>query len=152
MRGWAKKGQRCLGHRPGHWNTYTILSYLKYDGSTDGIIFSGGTDKNTFKNFMEKVLLPVVKSGDIIIMDNLNVHKNSFDKIKFNQKDVEIKYLPRYSPEYNPIEMMWSKIKTEIRKKEPRDFLSIWRETSVAKLKITQEDVHGWYKESGYCH
>lgn len=131
---------------------YTILSYLKYDGSTDGIIFSGGTDKNTFKNFMEKVLLPVVKSGDIIIMDNLNVHKNSFDKIKFNQKDVEIKYLPRYSPEYNPIEMMWSKIKTEIRKKEPRDFLSIWRETSVAKLKITQEDVHGWYKESGYCH
>lgn len=101
---------------------------------------------------MEKVLLPVVKSGDIIIMNNLNVHKDSFDKIKFNQKYVEIKYLPRYSPEYNPIEMVWSKIKTEIRKKEPRDFLSFWRETSVAKLKITQEDAHGWYKESGYCH
>lgn len=152
MRGWSKKGQRCIGYRPGHWQTYTMLSYLKYDGSTDGIIYSGGTDKATFKDFMEEVLLPVVKSGDIIIMDNLNVHKNSFEKSLFIQKGVEIRYLPRYSPEYNPIEMMWSKIKSRVRKKEPRDFLSLWRETSVAKFEITLEDAHGWYKKSGYCH
>lgn len=129
-----------------------MLSYLKYNGETDGLIFSGGTDKATFKNFMEEILLPAAKAGDIVIMDNLKVHKNSFDKMLFEKKGVEIKYLPRYSPEYNPIEMMWSKVKTYTRKKEPWDFFSLWRETSIAKLDITPEDAHGWYKHSGYCH
>lgn len=99
-----------------------MLSYLKYNGETDGLIFSGGTDKATFKNFMEEILLPTAKAGDIVIMDNLKVHKNSFDKMLFEKKGVEIKYLPRYSPEYNPIEMMWSKVKTYTRKKNPGIF------------------------------
>ena len=68
---------------------------------------------------MEEVLLPALTKGDIIIMDNLNVHKNSFDESLFMQKGVTIKYIPRYSPEYNPIEMMWSKVKAHVRKKEP---------------------------------
>lgn len=101
---------------------------------------------------MENVLLSVVSAGDIIIMDNLNVHKNSFDKDLFTNKGVEIRYLPRYSPEYNPIEMMWSKIKTIIRKNEPRDFLSIWRVMSMAHMEVKQEDAQGWYKKSGYSH
>ena len=129
-----------------------MLSYLKYDGTTDGLIYSGGTDRKTFKNFMEDVLLPAVTTGDIIIMDNLNVHKKSFDENLFMQKGVTIKYIPRYSPEYNPIEMMWSKVKAYVHKKEPRYFLSVWRETSIAKLNVTPEDAPGWYKEAGYCH
>ena len=141
-----------MGRKPGRWQTYIMLSYLEYDGSTDGMIFSGGTDKEIFKNFMDEVLLPIVKAGDIIILDNLNVHKNSFNESLFTQKGVIIKYIPRYSPEYNPIEMMWSKVKAHVRKKEPRDFPSVWRETSIAQLNVTAQDAHGWYKEAGYCH
>lgn len=101
---------------------------------------------------MEEILLPKLSAGDIVIMDNLNVHKNSFDKSLFSKRGIEIKYLPRYSPEYNPIEMMWSKIKSIIRKMEPRDFISVWRETSIAHLDITPADARSWYKAAGYCH
>lgn len=152
LRGWSKKGTRCQGKRPGHWKTYTMLSYLTFNGKSEGLTFEGAVNKEIFSKFMEKVLLPNVKQGDIIIMDNLNVHKHGFNKELFIKKGVEIRYIPRYSPEFNPIEMMWSKIKNVIRKKEPREELGIWREVSIAHLDVSEQDAHGWYKESGYCH
>lgn len=152
LRGWSEKGKRCKGVRPGKWKTYTMVNYLKYTGETYGMVYSGGTTKDIFKEFMEEILLPVVSKGDIIILDNLNVHKNSFDESKFTDKGVQIKPIPRYSPEFNPIEMMWSKHKNFIRKQEPRDELDIWREASEANFKVTAEDAHGWYNHCGYCH
>lgn len=152
MRGWSEKGKRCEGMAPGRWKTYTLLSYLKFDGQTDGVIFPGAVNTAIFREFMEKVLLPATHKGDVVIMDNLNVHKKSFDKKLFEKKGVEIRYTPRYSPEFNPIEMMWSKIKSDLRKAEPRDFFALWRESSCSQLDVTAENAHGWYKESGYCH
>ena len=73
-------------------------------------------------------------------------------KVFFTQKGVAIKYIPSNSPEYNPREMMWSKVKAHARKKWPRDFLSLWREISIAQLNVTPEDAQEWYKEAGYCH
>ena len=87
-----------------------MLSFLKYDGSTDGLFVDGTVDKPTFREFMEDILLPQIKEGEIVIMDNARIHKNSFDEKKFKAKGVEIKYLPPYSPDLNPIEKMWSKI------------------------------------------
>lgn len=152
LRGWGEKGKRIEGAAPGSWQTYTVLSYLTYDGKTDGLIFKGGVDKHTFKKFMEEILLPNTRRGDVVIMDNLRVHKKSFNQKLFENKGVEIRYIPRYSPEYNPIEMMWSKIKTILRKNKPRDFLSIWRVMSMAHMEVKQEDAQGWYKEAGYSH
>lgn len=152
LRGWSAKGTRCKGTAPGRWKTYSILSYLTHDGKTDSLIFPGGVDKTIFREFMEKVLLPATKEGDVVIMDNLNVHKNSFSKELFKRRGVEIKYTPRYSPEYNPIEMMWSKMKADLRKVEPRDFYDIWRETSCSLLDVGPEMARNWYKASGYCH
>ena len=129
-----------------------MLSYLKYSGKTDCLLFPGAVDKNIFRKFMETIVLPAAETGDIVILDNLNVHKNSFNKKLFDKKGVEIRYTPRYSPEYNPIEMMWSQIKSDLRKAEPRDFYDIWREVSCSHLDVTPENARGWYKASGYCH
>lgn len=115
------------------------------------MIFEGAVDKELFKEFMEDMLLPTLSSGDVVVMDNLNVHKNSFDKRLFENKGIEVRHTPRYSPEYNPIEMMWSTIKSDLRKAEPRDEIGIWREASLSHLRITSEMAHNWYKESGYC-
>lgn len=152
LRGWSKKGKRCVGAAPGHWTSYTVLSYLTYEGKNDSLIFPGAVNKEIFQQFMEEVLLPVTRKGDIVIMDNLNVHKNSYDRKLFEAKGVEIKYIPRYSPEYNPIEMMWSTMKSDLRKVEPRDFYDIWRETSRSLLDVTHEMAENWYRECGYCH
>lgn len=152
LRGWGERGKRIRGMAPGHWQTYTVLSYLTYDGKTDSLFFQGDVTKIIFREFMEEILLPATKEGDIIILDNLRVHKNSFNKKLFEDKGIIIKYIPRYSPEYNPIEMMWSVMKSDIRKKEPREFYDIWRETSLSLLNITPEMTRNWYRVSGYSH
>ena len=150
LRGWAKK--RCFGSKPGSWKTVSMLSFLKYDGSTDGLFVDGAVDKPTFREFMEDILLPQIKEGEIVIMDNARIHKNSFDEKKFKAKGVEIKYLPPYSPDLNPIEKMWSKIKSASRKFKPRNFNEIWRFGSEAHLDVTANDARGWYLSCGYSH
>ena len=129
-----------------------MLSFLRYDGKNDGLYVDGAVDKATFREFMEDILLPQTKSGDIIIMDNARIHKNSFDEKKFRAKGVAIKYLPPYSPDLNPIEKMWSKIKSILRKFKPRNFNEIWRFGSEAHMAVTAEDAHGWYSSCGYSH
>lgn len=101
---------------------------------------------------MEEVVLPACSSGDIIIMDNAKIHKGSFNIEKFKKKGVEIKYLPPYSPDLNPIEKMWSKIKSILRKFKPRNFFEMWRRVSEAHLDVTAEDAKGWYRACGYSH
>lgn len=152
LRGWSARGKRCVDVAPGSWKTYTMLSYLNYEGKTDGLIFPGAVNKEIFREFMEEILLPATKAGDIVILDNLNVHKNSYNKRLFELKGVKIKYIPRYSPEFNPIEMLWSKVKSDLRKAKPRDFYDIWRESSCSKLDVTPENAHRWYMACGYCH
>lgn len=150
MRGWAKG--RCFGNRPGSWKTITMLSFLKYDGSTDGLVIDGACDKETFREFMEEVLLPQCQPGDVVILDNARIHKKSFDTALFENNGVEIKYLPPYSPDLNPIEKMWSKVKSIMRQFQPRDFNEILRRSSEAHLDVTAKDALGWYEACGYFH
>lgn len=148
--GWAKKGERCFGHAPCTWQRYTMLSSLRLDGSTESILIDKGLTKEEFRYFIYDILKPELKKGDIIILDNCRSHKIDFQKLE--RKGVKVKFLPRYSPDYNPIEMMWSKIKNHLRKTQPRDDLSLWREFSIAHLDVTAENARGWFKGCGYFH
>lgn len=150
LRGWARG--RCFGSCPGSWKTTTMLSFLKFDGSTDGLLIDGTADKETFREFMEEILLPKTSYGDIVIMDNARIHKKSFNVELFEKKGVKIKYLPPYSPDLNPIEKMWSKIKSILRLFQPRNFNEIWRRESEAHLDVTANDALGWYESCGYFH
>lgn len=101
---------------------------------------------------MEQDLLPTLKRGDIVIMDNLSVHQNSFDLRKFKRRGIEVKYLPRYSPDLNPIENMWGKAKAIIRKIEPRTEDEIWQAINEALWAVTKSNIAGWFRGCGYLH
>lgn len=148
--GWSMRGERCYGYAPVSWERYTMLSSIRLDGSTESIIFEKGLDKATFEYFVNDILCKALQPGDILIMDNLRAHKIDFHPLK--KKKIGVKFLPRYSPDLNPIELMWSQIKAKLRKTQPRDFNSLWYEYSVAHLDVTAKDAQGWFKGCGYFH
>lgn len=127
-----------------------MISFIKLDGSNDNLLVDGAVNGQVFRKFMEEIVLPQTKAGDIVIMDNARIHKGSYSLKKFEEKGVQIKYLPPYSPDLNPIEKMWSKIKSILRKLKPRNYLEMWRRVSEAHLDITGEDALGWYESCGY--
>lgn len=150
--GWSPKGERCKGKAPGHWKSYTILSAINKESVIDSIVIDGALNKPTFKYYMEDILLPGLKRGMIVVMDNLSVHKNSFDIRKFKRRGILIKYLPVYSPDLNPIENMWSKVKSIIRKIEPRNFDECWHAMNEALWQITPSNLAGWFRKCGYVN
>lgn len=117
-----------------------------------GTTIDSAFDKASFKEYMEVDLLPTLKRGDIVVMDNLNVHKKSFNMRRFKQRGIEVRYLPRYSPDLNPIENMWAKMKAIIRKIEPRNGDELWQATNEALWSVSPSNLAGWFKGCGYLH
>lgn len=150
--GWSQKGERCFGCTPGAWKSYSILSAISSNKVIESVLIDGSLNKPTFKYFMEDLLLPQLDRNTIIIMDNLSVHKNSFDLYKFDGKSIKIKYLPPYSPDLNPIENMWSKVKSIIKKMNPRNFDAIWDAMNEALWCVTQSNLIGWFRGCGDTH
>lgn len=116
------------------------------------VIFKGCVNQELFKDFIENQLLPTLKKGDIVVMDNHRAHKMNFDNRKLAKFGVSIAYLPPFSPDLNPIENMWSKIKGYLRFAQARTDLDLWREVSIAHLDVTPENAQGWFRGCGYFH
>lgn len=148
--GWSQRNTRCYDSRPGSYKLSTIISAIRLNGVLSSTCLEGSLDKVNFKYYMEVILLPCLNSGDIVIMDNLSVHKNSFDIDKFRKNEISIKYLPQYSPEFNPIENMWSKFKGIVRSLMPRNFEQICNAMDYALDKITPTNIAGWFRGCGY--
>ena len=128
----------------------TILSSMRLDGSVAYTTYSGGTTGARFIEYLKETLIPTLKPWDIVIMDNLRVHHIEEVRTLLSRAGVMLMYLPAYSPDLNPIEMMWSKVKAILRKVKERT-----QETLVAAIKeamkeITPEDCQGWFRKSGY--
>jgi len=107
---------RCYDSAPNRrWKTITMLSSIHLDGTTKCVVFEGVVDRKMFNEYIKKGLVPSLQPSDIVIMDNLSAHKsqNAYDKIKNKQADFQ--FLPAYSPDFNPIEKMWSKVKQVLR-------------------------------------
>ena len=98
---------------------------------------------------MDEMLLPTLHPGDIVIMDNLSVHKN-FDASKFTDQGVTIKYLPAYSPDLNPIEQMWSKVKNKLREYQAADPEALFNAIRESFRYITDANAQGWFEGCGY--
>ena len=108
------------------------------------------TDGDIFKTFIEKVLCPALNEGDIVIMDNVNFHKIAGIEDLIKSRGAELIYLPPYSPDFSPIENMWSKIKSVIRKCAPRTPKKFCSAMKKAFAEITKTDLEGWFKHCGY--
>lgn len=149
--GRALRGSRCNDHAPdGRWERTTILSALKYNGETCDIIFEGALDGAMFNGYVKKFLAPFLKPGDMVIMDNLNVHKSLAACKIISDIGATCIFLPQYSPDLNPIEKMWSKVKQILRGIKARTREELENAIKIALESITPQDAMGWFKSCGY--
>ena len=151
--GRAKSGQRVVDNVPvGHWCTTTMISSVRLDGSTACMVVDGATNKEVFQAYVQHILLPTLKPGDIVILDNLSAHKNQETRDLIESVGAELWFLPPYSPDLNPIEKMWSKIKAILRTLKARTEKALINAIAKALEAVTTSDAKGWFKSCGYTN
>ena len=145
-------GERLHESVPGGcWDTTTIISSIRFDGSVAAMTVDGATDAEVFKIYISKILCPTLCSNDIVIMDNLSSHKVSGVRELIEETGAALLYLPPYSPDFNPIEKMWSKIKASLRKTKAHSPKALEQAISNAFYSITDSDAKGWFSSCGYA-
>lgn len=151
LRGRAPRGQRVHDSAPaGHWCTTTMISSIRIDGSTACMTVDGATDTDVFEAFVGSVLAPTLKPGDVVVMDNLSPHKAPETIRRIEQTGAQVRFLPAYSPDLNPIEKMWSKVKEFLRSAKARTEEALWAAIAAALKAITPRDARNWFASCGY--
>jgi transposase len=151
LRGRSPKGERLVCHAPhGHWRTTTMISSVRLDGTTACMTIEGATNTEVFHAYVREVLVPSLRPGDIVVMDNLGAHKNERTIALIEQVGAEVRFLPAYSPDLNPIEMMWSKVKALLRKAQARTHSDLLHAIASALNAVTPQDALGWFAACGY--
>lgn len=134
----------------GHWRTTTMISSVRLDGTTACMTIEGATDTAVFQAYVRAILVPTLRPGDIVIMDNLSPHKNERTVQLIAQAGASVRFLPAYSPDLNPIEMMWSKIKAALRTAEARNADQLQSAIAHALQRVTPSDAAHWFAACGY--
>ena len=151
LRGRAPRGQRVHARTPqGHWQTTTMISSIRLDGSTACMALEGATDTESFRAYVQAVLVPRLRPGDLVVMDNLSPHKSDPTLALITQAGAQVLFLPAYSPDLNPIEMMWSKVKNLLRGAEARTQAQLIVAIGQALAKVTPRDALNWFVHCGY--
>lgn len=127
-----------------------MISSIRLDGSTACLALEGTTDTEAFRVYVAQVLVPTLRPGDIVIMDNLSPHKSDQTLELIAQAGAAILFLPAYSPDLNPIELMWSKIKSILRSMEARTVADLITAIGRALARITPKDAVNWFAHCGY--
>lgn len=151
LRGWAPRGERCRAPVPhGHWKTTTFTAGLRLDGLVAPWLLDGPMDGEAFLVYVQRVLAPELRPGDVVIMDNLPAHKVSGVRDAIEAAGATLLYLPPYSPDLNPIEMAFSKLKTLLRKAAARTIDDLW--TAVADIldAFTPDECINYFAAAGY--
>lgn len=149
--GRGEKGERVIESVPKNYGeNVSMLASLSFSGIEAPMTINGAVDAIVFKVYVEKVLCPTLKAGDIVIMDNLSVHKVKGIRELIEAVGAKLIYLPPYSPDLNPIEKGWSKIKTYLRKAKARTRVELEQALKEALLLITEKDALSWFKSCGY--
>jgi len=144
-------GQRLRDAAPhGHWSTTSLLSSIRLDGSTVAMTLEGATDRDAFESYVDHVLIKTLRRGDIVVMDNLQPHKSARAAEWIASQGAELWFLPPYSPDLNPIELMWSKVKAHLRKAKARTQTALDQAVATALKSITAQDAQGWFRHCGY--
>jgi transposase len=145
------KGERAYGKAPRNWGkSTTMVAALSLSGIVAGMTLPGSMDGEMFLLFVEKWLLRELCPGQVVIMDNLNSHKVDGIQSGIQSVGAELIYLPPYSPDYNPVEPFWAKIKEFLRSSEARIQETLEDAIVRAYAKVTLQDIQGWYRNIGY--
>ncbi|MEO0054921.1 MAG: hypothetical protein RLZZ50_868 [Verrucomicrobiota bacterium] len=127
-----------------------MISSVRLDGTTACMTIEGATNTEVFYAYVREVLAPSLRRGDIVILDNLGAHKNERTLALIEQAGAEVRFLPAYSPDLNPIEMMWSKVKALLRKAQARNHPDLLVAIASALSAVTPQDALGWFAACGY--
>lgn len=149
--GRAPRGERLVASVPhGHWKTLTLVAALRVDGLTAPSVIDGAMDGASFIAYVEQVLVPTLRKKDIVFMDNLRTHKVAGVREAIEAAGATLRYLPAYSPDLNPIEMAFSKLKTALRKGAARTVTALTK--LIAKLLKTfaPEQCANYFRHAGY--
>jgi len=151
QRGRSQRGQRVHAQAPqGHWQTTTMIGALRIDGTTACMTLDGATDTESFRAYVQQVLSPMLQPKDVVIMDNLSPHKSEPTLEWIRRAGAQVLFLPAYSPDLNPIEKMWSKIKAILRSAEARTKEALDAAIAQALSQVTRKDAMNWFASCGY--
>jgi len=151
LRGRAKKGQRCRAAIPhGHWKTTTFTAGLRLNGLSAPMVLDGPMNGEAFLAYVEQVLAPELTKGDIVIMDNLSAHKVKGVRPAIEAAGATLVYLPPYSPDFNPIEMVFAKLKAHLRKVAARTIPQLWLAIADSLDDFAPQQCVNFFKAAGY--
>ena len=149
--GRAPRGERVVDHAPaGKYHSTTMLGALRHDGTIAAMVYEGGTDVPVMQAFAEGELQTILRPGDIVVMDNLAAHKDAGVIAAIESAGAIACFLPPYSPDLNPIEKMWSKVKEILRSAKARTAEALLDAIGVALRAVTVNDAEGWFAHCGY--
>ena len=148
---WADVGARAFGHAPnGHWNTTTFLAGLTCEGLIAPFVLDGPINAEYFYAYVEQILVPVLREGDTVILDNLSSHKNEKAARLIDRAGARLLFLPPYSPDLNPIEMAFAKFKELLRQAQARTVEALWDLIGRTLNLFTPEECANYIRHCGY--
>ena len=151
LRGRAPRGQRLKGHVPhGHWKITTFTAGLRINGLSAPMVLDGPMNAESFQAYVEQVLVPTLSPGDIVVMDNLSSHKGEDVRFAIEAARAELRYLPPYSPDLNPIEQAFSKLKAQLRKYAERSMESLWWRIGDLLGQFNPTECQNFFRHAGY--
>src|SRR3954451_6621502 len=148
---WAPRGERAYASAPGAWESVTLTAALALDGVRAPLVFQGSTNATTFQAYVEGVLVPALQEGDVVVFDNLSAHLGPAVAESIERAGARVLPLPPWSPDYTPIEEMYSKVKEFLRRVAARVKGDLYDAIGEALKEVTPEDIVGWFKEAGLC-
>jgi transposase len=151
LRARAPRGQRACGSVPrNHGPNVTLFAALTPSGMGPAMVVAGGADRRACETYVRQLLTPSLRPGQVVIMDQLNVHKGATVRTLIEAAGCELRLLPAYSPDFNPIEQTFAKIKTHLRAAEARTFATLVTAIGTALETVTPADACGCYTHCGY--
>ena len=152
LRGWAPKGERLVDKVPhGRWKTATFLAALRSDRIDAPCLFDGPINGERFRAYVEQFLTPTLKPGDVVILDNLGSHKGKAARAAIRNAGAHLLFLPPYSPDLNPIEQLFAKLKHLMRKAEERTHPATWRRVGCLLDLVSSTECANYLINSGYA-
>ena len=149
--GRCRRGERLrVGVPHGHWKTTTFIGALTLRGFIAPFVLDGPINRDAFETYVEKVLVPELRAGDIVIMDNLSSHKGPRVQEMIEAAGAQLRYLPPYSPDFNPIENAFSKLKALLRKAAKRTLDGLWNEIGALIKLVRPPECRNYFNAAGY--
>ena len=147
----SPRGTRISDHTPcSHWQTHTVVAALRPTELAAAAVFDGPIDSATFLAYVEQVLVPTLRRGDVVVLDNLAAHKQPEVRTAIEQAGAHVRFLPPYSPDFNPIELAFSKLKAFLRAARPRTFQHVCELTATALGLFMPDECANYVRHCGY--